>query len=356
MLEFIAAIVLLLLALAAITLRKTYYYVPEVELKRQARAGNSLANTLYRVVAYGASLRLLLWLLIGIFAACGVTLFVKIAPPVFGILVVLVVLLLGFAWMPNSRLTKTGELVAKLLTPSVAWLLRVLNPIFSRVTNLWHRRFPVEVHSGLYEKEDLIGLIAQQREQADNRISEEVLELVNRALHFDTYKVRDVLRPRKQLTAVKADELVGPLLLDELHKTGQPDFPVYETSKDKITAVLHVLTLEDAKQGGKVIDYATRKVAYLHESDTFATALHAVYQTKQRLFVVVNSFDEYVGVVTLEDILNVLVGTPGEADFDTYLDRQAVAKRHDKRPEPEPDIEVTSEESELVTEPEPDAE
>jgi len=351
MLEFIAAIVLLLLALAAITLRKTYYYVPEVELKRQARAGNGLAKTLYRAVAYGGSLRLLLWLLIGVFAACGVTLFVRVAPPAFGILVVLVVLLLGFAWMPSSRLTRIGEFVANALTPTVVFLLRVLNPVFSRLTSLWHRRFPLEVHSGLYEKDDLAELISQQREQTDNRIPEEILELVNRALHFDSYKVRDVLLPRKQLKAVKADELVGPVLLDELHATGQTDFPVYETSKDKVTAVLHVLTLDDAKQGGKVIDYATRKVAYLHESDNLATALHAVYTTKQRLFVVVNSFDEYVGIVTLEDILHVLVGTPAEqAEFDTYLDRQAVASRHDKHKQPEPDMEVLPEEPETVVE------
>jgi len=69
MLEFISATILLLLALVAITLQKTYYYLPEAELKRQAQRGNALAKVLYRAVAYGANLRLLLWLLIGLFAA-----------------------------------------------------------------------------------------------------------------------------------------------------------------------------------------------------------------------------------------------------------------------------------------------
>ena len=351
MVEFIVASLLLILALAAITLRKTYYYVPEVELKRQARAGNTLAQTLFRAVAYGANLRLLLWLLIGLFAAVGVTLFVRVAPPIFGILVVLGVLLLGFAWMPSSRLTRIGEFVANRLTPAIVWLLRILNPIFSRLTTAWHRRYPIEVHSGLYEKTDLIDLVAQQREQPDNRVPTEILDLVNRALHFDSYKVRDIVRPRKQIKALKADELVGPVLLDELHDSGQTDFPVYERSADQVIAILHILTLDDARQGGKVLDYATKKVAYLHEGDSLATVLHAVYQTKQRLFIVVNGFDEYVGIVTLEDMLQVLVGASvTDSEFDAYLDRSAVVNRHTPRPTPEPDIEVLPEAPETVVE------
>ncbi|HET6925219.1 MAG TPA: CBS domain-containing protein, partial [Candidatus Saccharimonadales bacterium] len=236
-------------------------------------------------------------------------------------------------------------------TPTVVWLLGVLNPLFSRITTAWHQRFPLEVHSGLYEKSDLIELVQQQRLQADNRVPAEVLELVNRALHFDTYLIRDIVRPRKQLRTLKASEQVGPVLLDELHATGQTDFPVCEKSADKIIGTLHVPTLDEAKQGGTVADYANRKLAFLHESDSLATALHAFYTTKQRLFVVVNGFDEYVGIVTLEDLMHVLIGDVVPSDFDAYFDRQAVAERHTSHHQsPEPDIEIPAETAGTVVE------
>ncbi|HEY9712722.1 MAG TPA: hypothetical protein V6C72_04595, partial [Chroococcales cyanobacterium] len=75
---FIFALVCIALSFIALTLRKTYYYLPERELKRQAKNGDKLAKVLYRAVAYGQSLQLLLWLLIGLFAALGFVLLARI--------------------------------------------------------------------------------------------------------------------------------------------------------------------------------------------------------------------------------------------------------------------------------------
>lgn len=336
MFQFILAIVLLLLALVSLTLRKTYYYLPKAELKRQARAGDKLAALLYKAVAYDANLRLLLWLLIGISAAFGLVLFVRIAPVYLGILVVAIVLWLGFAWMPSTRLTAYGARLAVWLTPAVVRLLAIINPVFSRITEAWHRYFPLPLHSGLYEQEDLLRLIEQQRLQPDNRMSEEVLDLASRALQFDKRKVVDITVPRKQVKVVGLSETVGPILLDELHASGHTRFPVYKKDVNDIVGTLQLITLDEAKQGGKVSDFTDKKVAYLHEKDSLADGLRAVYRTKQQLFVVVNSFDEYVGIVTLEDILYALLGTAGDDDFDMHHNRQLVAAKHARKPESKP--------------------
>jgi CBS domain containing-hemolysin-like protein len=76
-------------------------------------------------------------------------------------------------------------------------------------------------------------------------------------------------------------------------------------------------------------------VYYLHENDTLSEALHAFFVTNHPLFVVVDSFEEYVGVVTIENILHTLLGhIPGD-DFDQYTDSSAVAARHTKVEKPE---------------------
>lgn len=330
MLSFIVAILLLLLALAALTLRKTYYYLPEVELKRQARTGDQLAKMLYRAVAYGPALRLLLWIVIGVSAAVGLELFVRIAPVFFGIVVVAVMLWLGFAWMPSTHLTGYGARVTMWFTPTVVWLLGKLNPVLSFLTGWWHKRFPLQEHTGAYERDDLVHLVHRQVRQADNRVPAEILELVSNALQFDTFKVRDVVVPRKQVKSIGQDDAVGPIFLDELHATGHTRFPVHGKAADDIVGTLHLITLDEAKAGGHVRDYMEKPPVFLHEADTLAEALQVAYHTRQQLFVVVNGFDEYVGIVTLEDILRRLIGQPGFSEFEAHHDRAAVATKYEK--------------------------
>ncbi len=74
MTDFIWAITFLLLALAGMMVRKTYFYRPLRELKRQAERHDPAAARLYRAAAYGNSLRGLLWLYIGLTTAASIVL------------------------------------------------------------------------------------------------------------------------------------------------------------------------------------------------------------------------------------------------------------------------------------------
>ena len=347
---FIIALVSIAFSFIMLTLRKTYYYLPERELKRQAKAGDPLAIVLYRAVAYGTSLQLLLWLLIGLFAAIGFVLFARVAPPIFGFVGVAVLLWLGFAWVPSAHLTGLGARIAVGCTPTIVALVQFLNPVFSRVTQWTHWRRPGEVHSGLYEKSDLFEFIDRQKQQSDSRIPLEVLELVERALHFDEYKLRHVLTSRKKVKAISKDDAVGPILLDELHAAGHSRYPVYSKDQNDVIGTIHVVTLDEAKQAGHVRDFMDKGVAYLHENDTLADALHAVYTTKHQLFVVVNAFEEYVGIVTLEDVLHALLGQPVEEEFDAYQNLTAVAARHASRKKAKPAEEKILQTEETVVE------
>lgn len=351
MLTFIIAILLLLLSLMALALRKTYYYVPEAELKRQARTGDPLARTLYRAVAYGPTLRLLLWVIIGVSTAVGLELFVRIAPVFFGIVVVAIMLWLGFAWMPSTRLTGYGARLTAWSTPAVAWLLSLINPVASPLASWWHQHFPLQEHTGAYERDDLLQLLGRQARQADNRISPELLGFASNALRFDVLKVRDVVVPRKAVKSIGQDDAVGPILLDELHATGHARFPVHGKTANDIIGTLRLITLDEARSAGKVRDYMDQPPVFLHESDTLAEALQVIYHAQQQLFVVVNSFDEYVGIVTLEDILARLIGRPVPSDFDAHHDRAAVAAKHPAaKPAGQPQGKKTSPQPEKIPE------
>ena len=346
MVQFIVALCFLALSLVSLTLRKTYFYLPKKELQRQASSRDPLATILWRAVAFGGSLQLLLWFFIGLGGAVGFVLFARIAPPVFGFVVVALVLWFAFVWIPSTRLTSVGARLAVWCTPSLVWLLGLLHPLLRRITHFLSR-FPLGPHTGLYEKEDLLDFIEQQQHQSDNRISVEELSLVRQALKFDDYTVTDVLVPRKKVNAISNHEPIGPVLMDELHALAHTRFPVYGDDKNVIVGTLFLRDIVDSKHSGTVKDYADKHVFYVHEKDSLSAALHAFRVAKQQILVVVNDFEEYVGIITVSDVLGKLITIPDGSAFVHHDDKRAVAAKHTK---PEVSEETTPALSENLTE------
>jgi len=351
---FSFALLLLVVALVGITLRKTYYYLPPKELKRQAEQGNTLARTLYRAVSYGPSLRVLLWLLIGLSSAGGVVLLSRSAPWWIGFAATGLLLWLAFSWLPNTRVTAVGARLAAWSTPAIAALLGYLHPVFSRIGEPLHKHYQTVDHTGLYETEDLVELAEKQKSQDDNRIPAARLEALKRVLTSHHYKITDVLTPRADVKTVSDNDTIGLVLLDELHASGQSSFPVVQGKTDKVIGALYLHDL-NLKTEGKVRDHMHQSVRYLHEQDSLAQALQAFFKTKQQLFVVVNSFEEYVGVVTLEHIIKQLTGEIQTDDFDQHEDLAAVANKHTHDDE-ESEVEELQAEPDEVSVPEPEEE
>jgi len=353
MTNIIIAVVLLLLALAGIVVRKTYYYLPIRELKRQAEKHDQLATQLYRAAAYGNSLRSLLWLYIGLTSAASLVLLARVLPIWASLAVVGPLLWIAFSLLPATRTTKLGARLTMLVTPPIAWLLNYLHPLLGRSADIVEKRYTAPAHTGLFERADLLDLIKRQQQQADSRLTDEELEIVKRALGFADHKVADIMIPRKRIKTVLADDTVGPILIDEVHKSGQGHALVRASRKGAFVGTLAFEQL-DLKSTGKVRDIMEASIYYLHENDPLNQALHAFFVTNRSLFVVVNSFEEYVGILTIENVLHQLLGhVPGD-DFDQYADIAVVSARHSKSSkktakEPEP-IELGDKEAAPVIE------
>lgn len=324
------AIVFLFLALAGLVLRKTYFYLPLHELKRRALRHDNVAERLYKAAAFGNSLRGLLWLYIGLTGAASIVLLARLLPVWASLLIVGPLLWVAFSLIPASRLTTIGTGLTMVATPVVAWLLNYAHRPLSRVSDLLGRRYIVGEHTRLFEREDLLELVRQQQEQPDNRIGEEELEIARRALSFDDYKVADLLTPRKQVRSIMADDTIGPILIDEVHKSGGSVL-VRESKKGPIIGSIQASQL-NLQSKGKVRDVMDGTVYYLHENDKLADALHAFFVTNHPLFVVIDSFEDYVGIITIENVIKHLLGHMPGSDFDQYSNPEAVARRHTSQP------------------------
>lgn len=354
----IAGLLSIGLMLFTVALLKLYSQVPAKELKRQAQTGDHLAKEFYRVVGYGRSLDVLLWLFISIASALFFLLVNLALPWPIAFLLMLVVIWFAFAWLPNSHISRVTVTIARYTTPPLHWLLEHTQPVLMRIANVMEKVQPLSIHTGLYTKEDIIELIQQQKIQIDNRITKEELFIVEHALQFGDQMVSEVMTPRRMIKSVSTTDMVGPVLFKELHDSGHSRFPVYKDNPDDVIGTLYLRDALNAKAGGFVKNLMRKEVFYVNQKQSLARVLDAFIKTKHHQFLVVNEFEEIVGLVTIEDVIESILGKQIIDEFDSYDDLRAVAameaekdeSKHEKpaKEEPEEDAHASTKEETVV--------
>lgn len=329
MLVFIASLAVFL---ASIALAAAVKALPPAELKRQARADKkSSSASIYKLVSYGASLDLLLGALVissfigSILAAAEISWWLVAGVFIASLLV----------WLkdPNGKNGRIHWTLAGYIAYPADWLLRLLHPILRRLAMVSRKPRRTRPHTRAYQKEDLLDLLKLQATQPDNRISDADLKMARRALNFDDKTVGQIMTPKRKVKFVAAADAIGPHLMDELHASGSRLFPVVKdsasagqrTANPEIIGTLHLNDLVDHSHTGKVKDIAQGKVFFINETQSLREALGIAIQSGQRLLIVVNNFEEIVGVLSLEDILRQLVGNISGDDFGRYDDVKVAA-------------------------------
>ncbi len=329
MTNFIIASILLLLAIGGVVIRKTYSYVPLRELKRRAENHDPLATKLYPAASYESSLQGLLWGFIIVTSASGVILLSRVAPVWLSAIAVPLLIWAVYSWLPSTRTTAVGTELTKIVNPIIVWILNHTHAAIDRPTSAVANRYVTDEHTRLYERDDLLDLIEQQQNQHDSRFTDSELEIAKRALSFSDYSVGEIMTPKKLVKSVSVDNVVGPVLIDELHKSNQDYILVRESPKGDFIGTLAYKSL-GLHSSGKVQEYMSPDIYYVHENDNLGEALQTFFATNRPLFVVLNNAEEYIGVVSISSILRQLLGhMPGE-DFEQYGDPTAVVARHKK--------------------------
>ena len=331
MIMFILAVFLGALMILSVSLLKTYSHIPVKELKRRAQRNDELAKTLYSAVEYGISLPVLLWIIIGITTALFFLVLTNSLPSWVAVFGCAAILWFGFAWLPNARVTAWSNLIAKKAAPIMAWILSFIYPFFNAVGEWVKKHSKITVHSGLYQKEDLIELLDKQMGQHDNRMTAYEIGIIKSALSFSEKIIRDIMTPARVVKTVSMHDSIGPILLDELHASGFSRFPVTGEAPNDIVGTLYLHDLVEAKHGGSVATHMKKAVFYVNEEKQLDHALQAFLKTKHHLFIVVNSFEEIVGILTIEDVLEEIVGKEIVDEFDQYEDLRAVAALQAKK-------------------------
>ena len=318
-------ILLAILTLLFVSLQRTYGNLPAKELKKRSRNGDQLASALYRAASYGASLRVVLWTLIVVSGGLFFVITSHATESWFAVILCSALLWVGFIWMPAQEASSASVWIASRLAPVFDKALQYMSPFISKIISFVRRHRPISIHTGLYDKSDLLDLFERQKVQSDSRVDTSTLEIVEHALQFGDKKVADILTPLRVVKTVSPETSVGPILMDDIHKSGFSRLPVM--SDNQVVGVLYAKDLVKHKNSSTVSKLMSKTVCYIHEDQPLTEALQAILKTRQQLFVVVNGFEEIVGIVTMEDVLEAIIGKQIVDEFDQYEDLRAVATK-----------------------------
>ena len=319
----IVLIILFLLMVMIASVRPHYSQLSLFELERRAEMGSSEAVSVLRRERLLPDIESLQRVVVALLLVIFVVLSVVAFEWFFGILVSVVVAL---EYAAVARLGFIQTRVNRLYVAYEAHLLRFVEK-FAAVFKFIRSATPAQPVAILSSKEELHHLIAE----SGGVLSPDERKLIENGLGFENRLVSEVMTPRSVIDSVNKLDHLGPLLLDELHKTGHSRFPVTSGDIDHVVGMLHIhdLLTIDAKRKSTSVEKAMEpRVFYIKEDQTLQHALAAFLRTHHHLFVVVNEFHETVGLLSLEDVIEAMLGRKIIDEFDAHDDLRMVAARN----------------------------
>ncbi|GLU56799.1 membrane protein [Dyadobacter frigoris] len=160
-----------------------------------------------------------------------------------------------------------------------------------------------EVHSS----DELRYLVQQQKESG--MIEAADYDLIKNAFNFSERIARQVMIPRTKVIGVDINDFTEADL-EKIIEEGYSRIPVYEDSMDQIIGVLHLkdLLMKMRKGSEIVLSELVRPISMVPESKPIGAILRDFQLSRQQMAVIVNEYGGVEGIVTMEDILEELVG------------------------------------------------
>jgi CBS domain containing-hemolysin-like protein len=178
---------------------------------------------------------------------------------------------------------------------------------------------PASGHELVHSVAELKMLVSASAEGGVVEVEER--EMLHAVFDFGDLLVRQVMIPRTEIVAVEADAPLEEIIALVTQST-YTKFPVYDDNLDQILGIVHVKDLLGAMQGAPGWQNITarslvRDPVYVPETISVSTLLHQFRANRQHIAIVLDEFGGTAGLVTLEDLLEEIVGEVSDP-FDRF--------------------------------------
>ncbi len=227
-------------------------------------------------------------------------------------LVTTVVVLIFGEISPKSLAKESPEKFAMFSAPIVQVLVTMLTPVnwfFTQWKKLLSKLFKSSEDKAITE-EELLTIIEEA--EHEGAINEEDKELIHSVMDFNDSKASDILTPRVDIVGISKEASTAEIE-EAFVQTRYSRIPVYDKTIDNIVGVIHIkdffeLKLKDRSIKDQTIASILSPVIFVTPHLKISTLLKKLQTEKCHLAVVTDEYGGTVGMVTMEDILEELVG------------------------------------------------
>lgn len=265
--------------------------------------GNNLTNVAASVFATSIAIRTLgdegLGIVVGIMTFI-ILVFGEITPKIYA----------------NANSTKTALRCAPLLL-IFSYALWPVVKLFEIITKTIIKLTGSSYHPPPITEEEIKGIVAQGL--ADNILEKDESELVHSALEFDDTVIRTVMTPRTKMFTLPAKMLLFdamPLISENLHSR----IPIFGKTHDDIVGFVHVRDiLTHLEKDNKMItlEQVSRKPVFASQEKMVSSLLKEMKGRKTHMAIVIDEHGGVEGLVTLEDLIEEIVGDIEDETDDT---------------------------------------
>ncbi len=309
------AFILLLLGAIFSGLNIGLMMIRPAELKRKAQHGDPVAARLYHYRKNGTYL--IVCILLGgtaVVAAMSLILESVFGGLLAGIITTGLVTVVGEI-LPQTMFVRYGYRFSR----HFFWLLDIIfilfYPVAKPVTMLLNRYLGEELPN-VYTREELTHLVEEHARTGDSTIDVDESRIVSGALQYSTLKAGDIMTPSDQLVAVNIKDCIDPSLLARLKRSGHSRFPVYDDGSQDYLGILYMKDLLGEELPVPVAHAYRDKLHDVALESPLDTVLSRFIQTKSHLFLVRDSEETVLGIITLEDVIEKILNRDIADEFD----------------------------------------
>ena len=224
-----------------------------------------------------------------------------------------VVIFVFFEAVPKNWAVHHPERAALASAPMVDWLtrfppVRAISAVLIGMADLVLGRRGEASHVALVTESELLAMADVARDESV--IEPQEREFIHSIIGFGDTVVREVMVPRPDMVALETGASVSDALVEAL-QAGYSRLPVYLESIDDVTGIAYtkdMIRIVRAGQGSEAIGSHVRSAHFVPETKRVSDLMREMQSDKFHLAVVVNEYGGTAGLVTLEDLIEELVG------------------------------------------------
>jgi len=147
--------------------------------------------------------------------------------------------------------------------------------------------------------------------ESSQRISPKYKDMLVSIIDLEKVTVDDIMVPRNEVVGIDLDLEISEII-DQIRHSQHTRMPVYKSDINKVVGIVHLRSinrfLNENELTKSMIMQATREPYFVPESTPLHTQMFNFQKEKRRIGIVVDEYGDVIGIVTLEDILEEIVG------------------------------------------------